>query len=52
LPEDGIFDQKEESFNILIPKDRVRGDRIVVKVADACGNEQSAAVVIGEARRR
>jgi hypothetical protein len=52
LPEDGIFDQKEESFNVLVPKDRVRGDRIVVKVTDASGNEQSASVIIGEARRR
>ncbi|MCL1907875.1 MAG: hypothetical protein FWG12_00730 [Holophagaceae bacterium] len=52
LPEDGIFDQKEEVFNVLVPRERVRGDRIVVKVTDFCGNEQSVSVLIGEARRR
>jgi hypothetical protein len=52
LPEDGIFDQREETFNVLIPRERVRGDRIVLKVSDASGNEHSTSVLIGEARRR
>jgi hypothetical protein len=52
LPEDFVFDQKEESFNLLIPKERVRGSRVMVKVSDACGNEQSATALIGEPRRR
>jgi hypothetical protein len=52
LPEDNIFDHREESFNVLIPRDRTRGDRIIVKVADSSGNEQSASVLVGESRRR
>ncbi|MCL1892655.1 MAG: hypothetical protein FWG02_00270 [Holophagaceae bacterium] len=52
LPEDGIYDQKEEHFNVLVPMENVRGDRITVKVTDFCGNEQSTSVLIGEARRR
>ena len=52
LPEDSIFDQKEESFNVLVPKDRVRGSRVMVRVSDACGNEQSATALVGESKRR
>jgi hypothetical protein len=52
LPEDGIFDQLEESFDVLIPKPLVRGDQVMVKVADACGNEQSASILVGETKRR
>jgi len=52
LPEDGIFDQPEEIFDVLIPKPLVRGDRVMVKVADSCGNEQSASVLVGEGKKR
>jgi hypothetical protein len=52
LPEDAVFDQREESFNVLIPKERVRGSRVMVRVSDACGNEQSATALIGEIRKR
>ncbi|MDR0499069.1 MAG: hypothetical protein LBH03_04965, partial [Holophagales bacterium] len=52
LPEDSVFDHREKSFNILISKERVRGDRIIVKATDACGNEQSVSVLIGESKRR
>jgi len=52
LPEDDIFDQREEHFNVLIPRELTRGDRIMVKAADACGNEQSSAVLAGETKRR
>jgi len=52
LPEDNIFDQREESFNVLIPRDRTRGDRIIVRVTDVSGNEQSVSALISEARRR
>jgi hypothetical protein len=52
LPEDGIFDQLEESFDVLIPKPLARGDQVMVKVADACGNEQSASTLVGETKRR
>jgi hypothetical protein len=52
LPEDGIFDQLDETFDVLIPKALARGDQVMVKVADACGNEQSASILVGEAKRR
>ncbi|MDR1842078.1 MAG: hypothetical protein LBQ86_09200 [Holophagales bacterium] len=52
LPEDNVFDQLEEHFNLQIPMERLRGDRIMVKVSDACGNGQSSAVLVGESRRR
>ena len=51
VPEDRVFDQKEERFEVLVPRDQVRGDRILVKVTDACGNEQTAAVTVGAARK-
>jgi len=52
LPEDSVFDQLEETFDVLVPKPLVRGDRVMVKVGDACGNEQSASVMLGETKRR
>jgi hypothetical protein len=50
-PEDRVFDQKEERFEVLIPKEAVRGDRVLVKVVDQQNNEQTAAVTIGAAKR-
>ena len=47
-PEDRVFDLKEERFDVLIPRDRLRGDRVSVRVIDLCGNEQSAAVVVAD----
>ncbi|MBK8790491.1 MAG: hypothetical protein IPO28_10060 [Holophagaceae bacterium] len=47
VPEDRVFDQKEERFDVLVPRDAVRGDRILVKVVDRHNNEQSAAVTLG-----
>jgi hypothetical protein len=38
---------KEERFEVLVPRDRMRGDRVTVKVVDANNNEQTAAIVIG-----
>ncbi|WP_243301494.1 hypothetical protein [Geothrix oryzisoli] len=52
VPEDRVFDQKEERFDVLVPRDAVRGDRILVKVADQNGNEQTAAVSVGAAAKR
>jgi len=51
VPEDRVFDQKEERFDVLVPRDAVRGDRILVKVVDQHNNEQSAATTLGSARR-
>jgi hypothetical protein len=47
VPEDRVFDQKEERFDVVVPKDTARGDRILVKVVDQHNNEQTAAVTLG-----
>lgn len=52
VPEDRVFDQKEERFEVLVPRDALRGDRILVKVADRHNNEQTAAVSVGTAAKR
>ena len=52
LPEDRVFDSSQERFEVLLPKDRVRGDRILVRVVDFHNNEQSAMVTLGEPRKR
>lgn len=52
VPEDRVFDQKEERFDVIVPREAVRGDRILVKVADQYHNEQTAAVQVGTPRRR
>lgn len=49
-PEDRVFDQKEERFDVLIPRDLVKGDRVVVRVTDLQLNEQSAGVAVGAAK--
>lgn len=51
-PEDRLFDAQEERVDVVIPKDRVKGDRITVRVVDLAGNEQSAVVLVEEAGRR
>ncbi|HCZ32332.1 MAG TPA: hypothetical protein DHV93_01975 [Holophagaceae bacterium] len=52
VPEDRVFDQKEERFDVLVPRDALRGDRILVKVVDQHNNEQTAAVTVGAAIKR
>jgi hypothetical protein len=47
VPEDRVFDQKDERFDVLIPREAVRGDRVLVKVVDQHNNEQTAAVTVG-----
>lgn len=47
-PEDRVFDMKEERFDVVIPKELLRGDRVSVRAIDLCGNEQTAAVVVSE----
>ena len=47
VPEDRIFDQKDERFDVLLPREVLRGDRILVKVVDQYNNEQTAAVTVG-----
>ena len=52
VPEDRVFDQKEERFDVLVPRDALRGDRILVKVVDQHNNEQTAAVTVGATVKR
>lgn len=47
VPEDRVFDQKEERFDVAVPREALRGDRILVKVVDQYNNEQTAAVTLG-----
>ena len=47
LPEDRVFDAKDERFDVLVPREAVRGDRVLVRVVDQYNNEQSAAVTLG-----
>lgn len=51
LPEDRVFDQNEERFEIVVPRELVRGDRVLVRVVDAHNNEQSASVQIGAGKK-
>lgn len=47
-PEDRVFDMKEERFDVLVPRERLRGDRVTVRVMDTNNNEQTASVLVGE----
>jgi hypothetical protein len=51
-PEDRVFDQKEERFDIVVPKEMLRGDRVLVRVSDHMLNEQSASVQVGPQPKR
>lgn len=50
VPEDRVFDQKEERFDALLPREAIRGDRVLVRVTDQHNNEQTAAVTVGAKR--
>jgi hypothetical protein len=52
VPEDRVFDQKEERFDVLVPRDAIRGDRVLVKVVDQHNNEQTAAVSIADGSKK
>ncbi len=52
VPEDRVFDQREERFDVLLPRDAVRGDRVLVKVVDHHNNEQTAAVTVGSGSKK
>lgn len=47
-PEDRVFDLKEERFEVLIPREKLRGDRVSVRAIDFCSNEQTAAILVAE----
>ena len=52
LPEDRIFDQVDERFDIQIPRELIKGDRVLIRVVDSHLNEQAASVAIGAAPKR
>lgn len=52
VPEDRVFDQKEERFEVLLPREAVRGDRILVKVVDRHNNEQASAASLGAGAKK
>jgi hypothetical protein len=47
VPEDGVFDAREKSFSVLVPRDRIKGSRVLVRITDAKNNEQTAIAAIG-----
>ena len=51
-PEGRVFDTREERFEVLIPRDRIKGNRVLVKVIDANQNEQTASALISEPKKR
>jgi hypothetical protein len=51
-PEDRVFDMKEERFDVLIPRDRLRGDRVTIRAVDYNNNEQTASVLVGEVPKK
>jgi hypothetical protein len=51
VPEDGLFDAKDKSFNVLVPRDRVKGNRVLVRAVDVKNNEQTASVLIGAGKK-
>lgn len=51
-PEDRVFDHAEERFDVLIPRARVKGDRLVIRAVDLNGNETAVSAPLGEAGRK
>ncbi len=51
-PEDHVFDQQEERFDVLVPGELVKGNRVLVKVVDETNNEQTAAASLSESGRK
>lgn len=47
VPEDRIFDQQDEAFDVQIPQDQIKGGRVLVKLVDQNDNEQTASVAVG-----
>ena len=52
VPETRLFDTREAAFDVLVPRDRIKGGRVLVKAVDINNNEQTASVAIGETRKK
>jgi hypothetical protein len=48
VPEDRVFDQQEERFDLIVPREAIRGDRLLVKAVDRYNNEQTATISVSE----
>ena len=51
-PETRVFDTKEVAFDLLVPRERIRGNRVMVRVIDTANNEQTASIAIGEGKKK
>jgi hypothetical protein len=51
-PENRVFDTKEQHFEVVIPRERIKGTRVLVKVVDTHNNEQTATVLIAATKKR
>lgn len=51
-PEDRVFDQTEERFDVVIPRSRVKGDRLVLRAVDQNGNEETVSASLGETGKK
>jgi hypothetical protein len=51
-PETRVFDTKESSFDVLVPKDRIKGNRVLVRVVDLSNNEQTSSAAIGDGKKK
>ena len=50
-PQDRVFDQGTESFDVSLPADAVKGDRVLVRATDENENEQTAATAVGSGKK-
>ncbi|HEU4951082.1 MAG TPA: hypothetical protein VFT46_03980 [Holophagaceae bacterium] len=46
-PQDRVFDQGSESFDVTLPPELVKGDRVLVRATDEGENEQTATAAVG-----
>jgi len=50
-PQDRVFDQTTESFDVQLPSDLVKGGRVLVRATDEGENEQTASASIGGGKK-
>lgn len=46
-PTDRVFDQSSETFDVLLPPDRIKGTRVLVRATDDSENAQTASTAVG-----
>jgi hypothetical protein len=50
-PVDRVFDQNTESFDVTLPAELVKGDRVLVRATDENENEQTASAAMGAGKK-